>query len=234
MQISAEEAQKVLKDLVFSMWTSDECEERTDTLKMLALVDFFLPFLPLERPHIEQLFVMRLQDRRRALLAEKLAADLTWTPQVVQFLADRVRLPFSVLSHPGKTGRKSIRHLDSYPDTALAVLPMMTDEGICAQVDFEGKYPIEGAKEVGTLMTRYISRVLRPWSSQLSGTPGKSVKAAMSSVAGKLKKAVKTPSKATSGKQKSLAPPAPHLQLRVQRDRRGYEQITVSDIDSRS
>ena len=92
MQISAEEAQKVLKDLVFSMWTSDECEERTDTLKMLALVDFFLPFLPLERPHIEQLFGMRLQDRRRALLAEKLAVDLAWTPDVVQFLADRVRL----------------------------------------------------------------------------------------------------------------------------------------------
>ena len=92
MQISAEEAQRVLKDLMFSMWTSDDCEERTDTLKMLALVDFFLPFLPLERPHIEQLFSMRLQDRRRALVAEKLAADLTWTPEVVQFLADRVCL----------------------------------------------------------------------------------------------------------------------------------------------
>ena len=97
VQISAEEAQKVLKDLVFSMWTSDECEERTDTLKMLALVDFFLPFLPLERPHIVQLFDMRLQDRRRALTAEKLAADLTWTPEVVQFLADRVRLQFPSL-----------------------------------------------------------------------------------------------------------------------------------------
>ena len=97
MQISAEEAQKVLKDLVFSMWASDECEERTDTLKMLALVDFFLPFLPLERPHIEQLFSMRLEDRRRALIAEKLAADMTWTPEVVQYLADRVRLHFSFL-----------------------------------------------------------------------------------------------------------------------------------------
>ena len=233
MQISAEEAQKVLKDLVFSMWTSGECEERTDTLKMLALVDFFLPFLPLERPHIEQLFGMRLQDRRRALVAEKLAADLTWTPEVVQFLADRVRLPLSLLSQPGKTGEKSVCHLNACPDTALAVLPLMTDH-VYAQVDFEGKYPIEGAKEVGTLMTRYISRVLRPWSGQLSGTPGKSVKTAISGVAGKLKKAVKTPSKAASGKQKTLAPPRPHLQLRVERDRRGYKQITISDIASSS
>lgn len=34
------------------------------------------------------------------------------------------------------------------------------------QVDFEGAYPIEGAKEVATLMTRYVSRALRTWSSQ--------------------------------------------------------------------
>lgn len=32
-----------------------------------------------------------------------------------------------------------------------------------AQVDFDGEYPIEGAKEVGTLMTRYVSRALRAW-----------------------------------------------------------------------
>lgn len=32
------------------------------------------------------------------------------------------------------------------------------------QVDFDGEYPIEGAKEVGTLMTRYVSRALRAWS----------------------------------------------------------------------
>ena len=102
------------------------------------------------------------------------------------------------------------------------------------QVDFEGKYPIEGAKEVGTLMTRYISRVLRPWSGQLSGAPGKSVKTAISSVAGKLKKAVKKPTKAASGKQKSLAPPPLHLQLRVERDCRGYKQVSISDIASSS
>ncbi len=93
LQISAEDAQKVLKDLVFSLWTADDCEERTDTLKMLALVDFFLPFLPLERPHIEKLFEMRLRERRRVLTTEKQAANLTWTPEVVQFLTDRVGLP---------------------------------------------------------------------------------------------------------------------------------------------
>ena len=83
-------------------------------------------------------------------------------------------------------------------------------------------------------MTRYISRVLRPWSGQLSSTPGKGVKKAISGVAGKLKKAVKTPSKAASGKQKALAAPPPHLQLGLGRDRRGYEQIAVWDTASGS
>ncbi len=49
-KVRAEDAQRVLKDLVFDLWRSDECEERSDTLKLLALVDFYLPFLPLERP----------------------------------------------------------------------------------------------------------------------------------------------------------------------------------------
>ena len=37
---------------------------------------------------------------------------------------------------------------------------------LLVQVDFEGAYPIEGAKEVSTLMTRYVSRTLRAWSAQ--------------------------------------------------------------------
>ena len=36
-----------------------------------------------------------------------------------------------------------------------------------AQVDFEGRYPIEGAKEVKTLMTRYVTRAVRMWVAKL-------------------------------------------------------------------
>lgn len=36
--------------------------------------------------------------------------------------------------------------------------------GFCyLQVDFEGSHPIEGAKEVSTVITRYVSRALRLW-----------------------------------------------------------------------
>ena len=37
---------------------------------------------------------------------------------------------------------------------------------LSVQVDFDGgDHPIEGAKEVGTLMTRYVSRAVRNWQS---------------------------------------------------------------------
>lgn len=90
-RVRAEEAQRVLKDLVFDLWRADGCEERSDTLKMLALVDFYLPFLPLERPHIEQLFRMKLKERSHALAESKQAAGLMWDEDIVSFLTDRVR-----------------------------------------------------------------------------------------------------------------------------------------------
>ena len=67
MQISAEGAQRALKDLIFSTWAAEGCESRTDTLKLVGLVDYFLPFLPLERSHVAQLFGMRLEETARQL-----------------------------------------------------------------------------------------------------------------------------------------------------------------------
>lgn len=34
------------------------------------------------------------------------------------------------------------------------------------QVDYDGAYPIEGAKEASVLLTRYVSRTLRLWQQQ--------------------------------------------------------------------
>jgi ATP-dependent Clp protease ATP-binding subunit ClpA len=75
---------------MFELWSGDGCEERSDTLKMLALIDFYLPFLPLERPHVERLFQLKLQERRQALIRAKQAANLTWDEDVVRFLTDKV------------------------------------------------------------------------------------------------------------------------------------------------
>ena len=39
MQISAEEAQRVLKDLIFQTWAAADCESHADTLKTVRMVD---------------------------------------------------------------------------------------------------------------------------------------------------------------------------------------------------
>ena len=90
LQIAPEAAQRLLKDLVFAQWSKEACEQRVDTLKMVSLVDFFLPFLPLERQHITQLFGMRLLDKDEQLQGQE-RCHLTWGPDMVSFLTDKVR-----------------------------------------------------------------------------------------------------------------------------------------------
>ena len=124
-RISPEQAQKELKDLVFERWQKQGCEERTDTMKMVGLVDFFLPFFPLERKHVKELFELRLREKAAVVQAQlrRSTSPFTWDAAVVDFLTKKV--------------------------------------------DFEGPYPIEGGKEVGTLMSRYVSRAVREWTAVL-------------------------------------------------------------------
>lgn len=85
-----EAAQRALKDLVFGRWRDEACEPRADTLKSVGLVDFFLPFLPLERRHLVELFEARLRERANTLRHSD-GAELVWAPGVTDFLADKVR-----------------------------------------------------------------------------------------------------------------------------------------------
>ncbi len=55
----------------------------------VGLIDFFLPFFPLERRHVRQLFEARLAARAAELLRDA-GADLTWAPDVIDFLTDKV------------------------------------------------------------------------------------------------------------------------------------------------
>jgi hypothetical protein len=45
----------------------------------------------------------------------------------------------------------------------LALAADLKPERFGLQVDYEDDFPIEGAKEVDTLLTRYVSRPLRLW-----------------------------------------------------------------------
>lgn len=127
-KISPEKAQKQLKDLVFERWQKQGCEDRTDTMKMVGLVDFFLPFFPLERTHVHELFELRLREK-----------------------VDAVETQLKRSSSNKENSEKKI----IWDDKVL--------EFLTSKVDFEGPYPIEGGKEVGTLMSRYVSRPVREW-----------------------------------------------------------------------
>ena len=145
-------------------------------------MSFFLPFFPLERRHLRQLFELRLQERSAELQRAKLGG-LQWDAAVLDFLLSKVRLrgtegwglgcvwwehatAAACVCLPGLPGRQVATPVSlsrvacrmsqsSYPALLSRPLPV--------QVDFDGDFPIEGAKEVGTLMTRYVSRPVREW-----------------------------------------------------------------------
>lgn len=69
---------------MFSQWVATDCETRTDTVKLLNLVDFYLPYFPLERRHLEALCERLLQARAA------IEGPLSWDRRLPAFLAGRV------------------------------------------------------------------------------------------------------------------------------------------------
>jgi ATP-dependent Clp protease ATP-binding subunit ClpA len=89
-----QEAEALLRDVVFDEWTKAACEDYTDTLKFMNLIDVFLPYLPLGRQHMGQLAELGLQQRRHYLARQRI--HLTWQPGVVDFVAGKVRCGLQV------------------------------------------------------------------------------------------------------------------------------------------
>ena len=89
IQVSAEAAQRMLKDLMFRLWADEACESASDIVKLLSLIDFYLPFFPLEREHIRELFNMKLRQRAQEMLAAS-QIQLTWGEEIIDFLISKV------------------------------------------------------------------------------------------------------------------------------------------------
>lgn len=84
----------MLKDLIYDAWTKEpQCESASDTVKLISLVDFYLPFLPLERQHIRTLFVMRLEERKADVHAAS-GDTLEWSDAVLDLLVSKVETSF--------------------------------------------------------------------------------------------------------------------------------------------
>ena len=117
-QVPMEDAQKALKDMIFTVWHDQGCEDFSDSQKFMRSVDHVLPFYPLEKTHIVELFEKKMRHFEAAS-GGLLTCDDTCRQQVVPFLVDKV--------------------------------------------EFDGRYPIEGGKEVNTISTGYLSRPFRRW-----------------------------------------------------------------------
>lgn len=87
-QVSLKAAEQLLRDVVFAQWRAAQCESFEDTLKFMSMIDAFLPYLPLERQHMPQLIALALRDRGSLLRQQRV--KLTWQPEVLDFLADKV------------------------------------------------------------------------------------------------------------------------------------------------
>ena len=102
------------------------------------------------------------------------------------------------------------------------------------QVDFDGEYPIEGAKEVGTLMTRHVSRALRPWTAPRAAEGRARRGAQLAAVGSKLQGLLplKGPLKGLARRDNDTEPvarPLPTVKLRSEPNRAGLCQIVAQE-----
>ena len=127
-EVPMEDAQRALKDMIFSVWREQGCEDFSDSQKFMRSVDHFLPFYPLEKEDIVELFEKKLRGYEKAS-GGRLGCDGECRRVVVPFLVQKV--------------------------------------------EFDGRYPIEGGKEVNTISTGHLSRPFRRWLDDRDGTtPG--------------------------------------------------------------
>lgn len=90
----------MLKDLMFDHWSNEGCQSASDIVKLLSLIDFYLPFLPLERDHLKELFRAKLAHKEQELLATS-QAKMSWGSDVVDFLVSKVRSSGCLLADCG-------------------------------------------------------------------------------------------------------------------------------------
>lgn len=118
LAVPLETAARSLKDHVFARWVSQRCEPRADSARALAAIDHFLPFYPLERPHLERLLRRRLAARSlRARREDSLSLEEPFGREVVAFLADRADFDGR---YPVEGGKEASALVTRYVTRALA------------------------------------------------------------------------------------------------------------------
>jgi hypothetical protein len=79
----------MMRDLVFERWRADACEAVEDTMKMISLVDLYLPYFSLSVSDL-RILVNRGLQQRSVELQEQKHVTMSWGTEVVDFLLSKV------------------------------------------------------------------------------------------------------------------------------------------------
>ena len=74
------------------------------------MMDFFLPYLPLEGAHVRELFRRRLQEEHLALRRHHAAASLAWGDPELDFLVSKARPCGPAHHYSTASGRRTYLH----------------------------------------------------------------------------------------------------------------------------
>ena len=94
--------QRKLKDGLFEKWTSDGCEDREDTLKVVGAIDIFVPFVPLDRAAVKAIVHAQLERRGETKKARRELARLEWDDRVLEALVNEVEFEGEYAIEGGK------------------------------------------------------------------------------------------------------------------------------------
>eukprot|EP00899_Mesostigma_viride_P007558 jgi/Mesvir1/16803/Mv15168-RA.1 len=89
---SIEDFQTVIKDELFKAWAErSSCDNnRVEVDRHVLMPDLYVPFLPLGRESVAELFRRELRSRNESSVEMGQVASLTWGPELVDFLVEKV------------------------------------------------------------------------------------------------------------------------------------------------
>ena len=94
--------QRKLRDGLFEKWSTDRCEDREDTLKIVGAIDVFVPFVPLDRAAVKSIVHSQLERRGRAKKLRGELGRLEWDDTVLERLVQEVEFEGEYAIEGGK------------------------------------------------------------------------------------------------------------------------------------
>lgn len=142
-ELSLVDAQRRLRDRVYAGWEAQACEDAGETHRSVSLVDFFVPFLPLERQHVRAVFAGQLGLRSMRGRMEGTWSALAWDDKVLDYLAANVE--YEALA-------KKVHAAEDDADQGPSV-------PVAARAEIE--FSLDGAREVRPVLTMLLGPALR-------------------------------------------------------------------------